>query len=155
MSKLTMRHDRMGQQTVKIYEPSNVYPSANLGANVQVGTFSEIGANVVLGDNVRIGAMCFIPEGVVIEQDAWIGPHVVFTNDRFPPSDKSKWESTLIQAGARIGAGCTILPGITVGPGALIGAGSTVTKDVPANETWCGNPAKNMNEPIIKARGKR
>lgn len=157
MNKPTMRHDRTGAQTVKIYEPSNVYQTASLGANVQIGTFCEIGANVVIGDNVRIGAMCFIPEGVTIESGAWIGPRVTFTNDRFPPaSDKSQWENTLIRSGARIGAGCTILPGIEIGQGALIGAGSTVTKNVPPHETWCGNPARNMKdaeEP--KQRGRR
>jgi maltose O-acetyltransferase len=44
--------------------------------------------------------------------------------------------------GARIGGGSVILPGVTVGPGALVGAGSVVTRDVPANTTVCGNPAR-------------
>lgn len=139
-----MREDRTGKKTVKVYEPSNVYPNAELGTEVQVGTFSEIGNAVKIGDGVRIGAMCFIPECVIIEKGAWIGPRCTFTNDRFPPSNKDKWEWTLISEGARLGAGVTILPGITVGRNALVGAGSVVTKDVPDGETWAGNPARKL-----------
>ncbi len=152
MNKFTMKYDKYGDKSVKVYEPSNVYETAIIGSKVQIGTFCEIGHNVFIGDNVRIGAMCFIPEGVIIESGAWIGPKVTFTNDRFPPSsDKSGWEKTLIQSGARIGAGCVILPGVTIGHGALIGAGSVVTKNVPTHETWCGNPAR----PLIKDEATR
>jgi UDP-2-acetamido-3-amino-2,3-dideoxy-glucuronate N-acetyltransferase len=136
-----MRADRNGNETVRIYEPSNVYPTADLGENVQVGTFSEIGNNVKIGDNVRVGAHSFICECVIIEDSAWIGPRVTFCNDRFPPSPKDKWEWTLVKKGSRVGAGCVILPGVTIGEDALIGAGSTVTKDVPDGEVWAGNPA--------------
>jgi len=130
------------ENNVKVWQPSNVYDTARLGRDVSIGTFTEIGPNVVVGDRVRIGAMCFIPEGVTLEDDAWIGPRCTFTNDRFPPSDKSAWEKTIVKRGARLGAGCTVLPGIVIGEGALIGAGSVVTKDVPAGETWAGVPAK-------------
>jgi len=129
---------------IKIYPLCNIYPTAGFGKNVQVGAYTEIGNNVQIGDNVRIGAMCFIPEGVIIHSGAFIAPRTTFTNDRFPPSDKSKWEQTIIEKNARIGAGVTILCGLTIGEGALIGAGSTVTKSVPAGETWAGNPARRL-----------
>lgn len=152
MSDFTMRTDRKGNETVKIFQPSNVYPNADLGEFTQVGTFSEIGNHVKIGDNVRIGAGCFIPECVIIEDNAFIGPKCTFTNDRFPPSDsKDKWEWTLVKKGARLGAACVILPGVVIGEGALIGAGSTVTKNVPSGETWAGNPARrleNTKQPI-------
>lgn len=126
-----------------VYQPSNIYPDAQFGDRVKIGVFTEIGP-VIIGDNVNIGAMCFIPEGVTIEDDAWIGPRVTFTNDRYPPSKKEQWEKTLIKKGARIGAAVTILCGVTIGENALIGAGSVVTKDVPPGETWAGVPAKKI-----------
>ena len=128
----------------QIYQPSNIYPTVQFGKNVQVGTFSEIGHNVKIGDNVRIGAFCFIPEGVVIEAGAWIGPRVTFSNDMYPPSGKSSWQTTIVRKGARIGAAVNIRPGVVIGEGALIGMGAVVTQDVPAGETWVGVPARKL-----------
>jgi len=133
----------------KAWHPVNIYPTAKIGNNVSIGMFSEVGSNVVIGDNVRVGAMCFLPEGVVVERDAWIGPNCIMTNDKFPPSGKENWEKILIRQGARIGAGSTILPGVEIGEGALIGAGSVVTKNVPAGETWVGVPAKRLINGIL------
>lgn len=127
-----------------IWNPSNVYRSANIGENVSVGAFSEIGNNVSIGDGTRVGAMCFIPEGVTIGKDCFIGPRVTFTNDRYPPAPKEKWEKTVVCDRASIGAAVTILCGITIGEGAMIGCGAVVTRSVPPNETWAGVPAKKM-----------
>lgn len=127
-----------------IHQPSNIYPSAHLGQWVSVGAFTEIGHEVIVGNHVRIGAMCFIPEGVVIEDNAWIGPRVTFTNDMYPPSGKENWKKTLVKVGARIGAAATILPGVTIGEKSLIGAGSVVTHNVPDGEIWAGVPARKL-----------
>ena len=135
----------MIDETTKIWQPSNVFPTASIGKNCKIGAFSEIGNKVIIGSGVDIGAMTFIPEGVIIEDGAWIGPRVTFTNDRFPPSPKTQWEKTLIKKGARLGAGCTIICGVTIGEGSLVGAGSVVTKDIPPGETWAGIPAKKLN----------
>jgi Serine acetyltransferase len=125
--------------------PSNVYKSAKISQGVNIGTFSEIGDGVIIGRNVRIGAMCFIPAGVIIEDDAWIGPRCTFTNDRFPPSPKDRWQRTTVKKGARLGAGVTVVCGVHIGEGALIGAGSVVTKNIPPGEIWVGVPAKLYN----------
>lgn len=132
--------------SVRIWNPSNVYPSAQLGKGVSVGAFTEIGPNVVIGENTRIGKGCFIPEKVKIGQDCFLGPHVCFTNDLYPPSPKEEWLPTIVQDGARIGASVTVLCGVTIGRGALIGCGSVVTKNVPCNEIWAGNPARKIGE---------
>lgn len=128
----------------KIWRPSNVYKTARLGDNISVGRFTEIGHEVVIGDNTRIGAHCFIPEGVIIGKDVFCGPRVTMTNDAYPPSPKEKWQKTVIEDGASIGAAVTILCGITIGSGAMIGCGSVVTKNVPPNEIWAGVPAKKL-----------
>ncbi len=125
-----------------IYQPSNIYATAQLGKDVNVAAFVEIGNNVTIGARTRIGAFSFIPEGVTIGRDVFIGPHVCFTNDRYPPAKREAWELTQVMDGAAIGAGCVILPGTTIGSRAIVGAGSVVTKSVPAGEIWCGNPAK-------------
>ena len=128
----------------KIWQPSNVYPSAKIGKNVSIGAFCEIGPNVVIGNNVRVGAMSFIPEGVTIEDDVFIGPRYTGTNDRYPPSSKANWLKTRICKGARIGAAVTVLPGVTIGEQALVGAGAVVVCDIPAGERWAGVPARKI-----------
>ncbi|MAH46483.1 hypothetical protein CMI37_11665 [Candidatus Pacearchaeota archaeon] len=115
-----------------------------IGANCIVHSHVWIGDGVIIGDNVKIQAFSFIPSGVTIEADVFIGPRVTFTNDKNPPSGGKDWTNTLVGKGAVIGAGAIILPGITIGPGAAIGAGAVVTKDVPGGETWVGNPAKKL-----------
>src|SRR3990167_6232091 len=87
-----------------------VYPSAQTRDNLNNRNFSESGEDVVIGDNVRIGAMCFIPEGVTIEEGAWVGPRVTFSNDMFPPSGRDQWKKTLVKKGARLGAGVCVRP---------------------------------------------
>jgi len=125
---------------------SNIYRNACIDDDVNIGWFCEIGDSVKIGKNVRIGAFSFIPEGVTIEDDCFIGPRATFTNDKNPPSRKEDWLPTVVKKGASIGAACTILCGVTIGEGAMIGAGSVVTKNVPAGEVWCGVPARKMGD---------
>jgi UDP-2-acetamido-3-amino-2,3-dideoxy-glucuronate N-acetyltransferase len=132
------------KRNIKVWYPSNVYLSAKIRENVSIGMFSEIGNNVYIGVNTRIGKGVFIPEGVRIYDNCFIGPHVTFTNDKYPPSPKSGWRSTTVLSNASIGAGVTIVCGITIGKNATIGAGAVVTKDVPNGEIWAGVPAKQI-----------
>ena len=103
-----------------------------------------IGNNVLIGDNVKIQAFTFIPDGVTIGNDVFIGPHVTFTNDKHPPSDQ--WGKTVVEDGVVIGAGAVILPGITLHKNAVVGAGAVVTKDVAEGTTVIGNPASPLTK---------
>lgn len=133
--------DYYSKYNIKVYHYCNIHLEAKLGRNCKIGSFTEIG-KVIIGDNVTIGAFSFIPEGVTIEDNCWIGPKFCGTNDTYPPSPKSKWGKILIKKGARIGASVTILPDIIINEGALIGAGAVVTCDIPPYEVWAGVPAR-------------
>lgn len=89
-----------------------------------------IGNGVVIGRRCKIQAFAFLPSGVQLGDDVFIGPHVCFTNDKYPPS--GEWLDTVVGDKASIGAGVIITPGVTIGREAMIGAGALITKDVPA-----------------------
>lgn len=125
-----------------IWGNSNIYKTAKIGKGCSIGHGCEIGDKVAIGDRVRIGAMCFIPEGVTIEDDVFIAPKVTFSNDKNPPSSRANWGQIHVGKGAAIGMGSIILPCANIGEGALIGAGSIVTKSVPAGEKWYGVAAE-------------
>lgn len=125
---------------VKIWHPTkSIILTKKIGKGSRIHAPVWIGKDVSIGKNVKIQALAFLPEGVRLEDNVFIGPGVVFTNDKHPPSDS--WSETLVKEGVSIGANCTILPGIIIGRNAIIGAGSVVTKNIPAGETWFGNPA--------------
>jgi UDP-2-acetamido-3-amino-2,3-dideoxy-glucuronate N-acetyltransferase len=123
-----------------------------IGDNCKIAAFVEIQRGVVVGANVKIEAFAFIPTGVRIEDGAFIGPHVCFTNDRYPRATDergqllgaSAWEVAATNVGRRasIGANATIVCGVTIGEGAMVGAGSTVTRDVPPHVLVVGTPAR-------------
>ena len=118
----------------------------SIGKGTKLAAFVEIGDGVVIGENCKIEAFTFICPGVTIRDNVFIGPHVCFTNDKYPSADGLfVMEKTLVKKGASIGAGSVILPGVTIGKDSCIGAGSVVTKDVPDGETWVGNPAHKID----------
>lgn len=120
----------------------NIWGEPQIAENVRVGAYTEIGDDVIIEEDVIIGAMCFIPPKVRIGKGAWIGPRVVFTNDKNPPSPELL--ITVVEPGVIIGAGAVILPGIFLGRNCRVGAGSVVTKSVPQGVTVVGNPARNI-----------
>ncbi len=145
-----MIHPLADCQNTRIPESSNVWqfcvilPNCEIGENVNICSHCLIENDVKIGSNVTIKSGVQIWDGIEIEDDVLVGANVSFTNDRYPHSKNKDWVMlrTKICKGASIGAGSTILPGIIIGENAMIGAGSVVTKDVPAGETWVGNPAK-------------
>ena len=141
---------------------TTIYAGSSFGARLQtgqgasvredndVGDDVSIGTNAVLefgnriGDRVRIHSGCFL-ELVTIEDDVFVGPNVVFTDDPHPmgcPRYQDCKGGAVVRRLARIGANSTILPGVTIGEGALVGAGSVVAHDVPPGAVVAGNPAR-------------
>lgn len=138
---------------VTIHHPEqvNLY-GCTVGGGSRIASFVEIQRGVVLGRNVKVEAFAFIPTGVEIEDGAFIGPHVCFTNDRYPAAvaesgellGPSDWTvtPTRVGAGATIGANATVICGVTIGAGALVAAGAVVTRDVPPGTLAMGCPAR-------------
>ena len=133
----------IGKDT-NIWQFCVILPNAIIGNNCNICANVFIENDVFVGNNVTVKCGVQLWDGVTVEDDVFIGPNVTFTNDLFPRSKQypQKFEKTFIKKGASIGANSTILAGITIGENAMIGAGSVVTKDVPANTLWYGNPAK-------------
>jgi len=139
---------------VLIAQPAlvNLY-GCRIGDETKVGAFVEIQRNATVGARCKISSHSFICEGVTIEDEVFIGHGVMFINDRFPraavggelQTDKDwKVVPTKVCKGASIGSGAAILCGITIGERALVGAGAVVTKDVPADGTVAGVPARSL-----------
>lgn len=128
----------------KIWHFSHVM-NAKVGSKCTIGQNVFIANNVILGDHVKVQNNVSLFEGVICEDDVFIGPSVVFTNVINPRSfieRKNEYKKTLIKNGATIGANATIICGVTIGSYAFIGAGSVVTKDVKDFALVMGNPAK-------------
>jgi len=137
-----VQSENIGDDTC-IWQYCVILKNAKIGRNCNICAHVFIENDVEIGDNVTIKSGVQVWDGVTIEDNVFLGPNVTFTNDLFPRSKifPEKFERTLIKKGASIGANATILAGIEIGENALIGAGSVVTKDIPANTLWYGNPA--------------
>jgi acetyltransferase-like isoleucine patch superfamily enzyme len=136
---------KMGEKTT-IYDQVNLY-KCEIGDKTKVDAFVYIEEDVVIGKSCTIRPFTFIPTGVTIEDNVFIGPGVMFTNDN-NPTVRENWalEETFVGQNASIGAGATILPDVIIGDGALVGAGAVVTSDVPSNKIVAGNPARIVGE---------
>jgi UDP-2-acetamido-3-amino-2,3-dideoxy-glucuronate N-acetyltransferase len=138
-------------RNVRIHAFVNLY-GCEIGDETKVGPFVEVQKGAKIGERCKISSHTFICEGVTIESEVFVGHGVTFINDRYPRATNSvghlktdaDWncQTTLVKRRASIGSGATLLGGITIGENAIVGAGSVVTRDVPANATVTGNPAK-------------
>lgn len=150
---MAIRDDvRLGEGAV-IYWPeqTNLY-GCSIGQNSRIGPFVEIQKNCTIGRACKISSHSFLCEGVVIEDEVFIGHGVMFTNGRYPRATNpdgslqadADWEMepTRVRRGASIGSNATIVCGVTVGERAVVGAGAVVTRDVPADAILAGVPAR-------------
>jgi len=136
---------------VRLSKFINLY-GCEVGDETKIGAFVEIQKNASVGNRCKISSHTFICEGVVIEDNVFIGHGVMFINDSYPRATtphgdlqcEADWqvERTVIKKGASIGSGATILGNTNIGENAIVGAGSVVTKDVPPNCVVAGNPAR-------------
>jgi acetyltransferase-like isoleucine patch superfamily enzyme len=145
---------------VRLSKFINLY-GCEIGDESKVGAFVEIQKNAAVGKRCKISSHTFICEGVVIEDEVFVGHGVTFINDTYPRAttaegelqSEADWrvEPTTVKKGASIGSGATILCNVIIGEKAIIGAGSVVTHDVPANAIVAGNPARVLRYTIRKA----
>ena len=137
---------------VKIFQPDlvNLY-GCTLGDETRVGAFVEVQKNAFIGRRCKISSHTFICEGVIIEDDVFVGHGVMFINDLYPRATvdghlqtEQDWKviPTRVKRGASIGSGAVILAGVTIGEDAMIGAGAVVTHDVPDRQVAKGIPAR-------------
>ncbi len=129
----------------KIWHFTHVMSTAIIGNNVSIGQNCFIGENVVIGNNVKIQNNVSLYDGLIVEDEVFIGPSAVFTNVKKPRSEfptNKLYDKTIIKRGATIGANSTIVCGVTLGEYCFLGAGTVVNKNIPNNALVVGNPSK-------------
>lgn len=139
----------------RIWAFAHILPGAVIGADCNICDLTFIENDVVVGDRVTIKSGVQLWDGIILEDDVFVGPNAVFTNDPFPRSKQypEAFARTIVRRGASVGANATILPGLTIGQYAMVGAGAVVTKDVPAYAVVVGNPARISG--YTQTRGKK
>jgi acetyltransferase-like isoleucine patch superfamily enzyme len=144
-----------------------VFAGTRVGARVIVGDQSCVRERVVIGDDVVLGrgalvendttigaltkiqAEAYITAYSTLEENVFVAPCVVTTNDNFMGRTERRHEliaGPTIRRGARVGGGAVLCPGVEIGEEAFVGAGAVVTKDVPPRTVVVGNPAKVLRE---------
>jgi acetyltransferase-like isoleucine patch superfamily enzyme len=138
---------------VKLSKFINLY-GCEIGDETKIGAFVEIQKNARIGKRCKISSHTFVCEGVIVEDNVFVGHGVTFINDSYPRATTAEgglqteqdWrvEPTLVKKGASIGSGATILSNVVIGENAIVGAGSVVTKNVAPNAIVAGNPARQL-----------
>jgi acetyltransferase-like isoleucine patch superfamily enzyme len=139
--------DTIGPRT-RVWAFAHILPGAVVGADCNVcdNAFVEGGAR--LGDRVTVKNAVLVWDGVTVDDDVFLGPNAVFTNDLRPRAaikkSRDEFVPTFVRRGATVGANATIVCGVTVGAHAFVAAGAVVTRDVPAHALVAGNPARQL-----------
>lgn len=157
MNKVTTNNEKQCLVNVELGEGVQIFNFVNIyGCTIddgtKIGAFVEIQKGATIGKNCKISSHSFICEGVHIADNVFVGHNVTFINDRFPRATNEEgllqteehWQciETFVAEGVSIGSSVTILCGVHIGKNAVVGAGSVVTKDIPENSIFAGNPAK-------------
>ena len=131
----------------KIWHFCHVMSGARIGEQCVLGQNVNVGSRAVLGNNVKVQNNVSIYDGVILEDDVFCGPSMVFTNVLTPRahvSRRSEYGRTVIRKGATLGANCTVVCGHEVGRYAFVGAGAVVTRNIPDYALVVGNPARQI-----------
>jgi UDP-2-acetamido-3-amino-2,3-dideoxy-glucuronate N-acetyltransferase len=138
-----VQSNNIGENTF-IWQYVVILPNAIIGRNCNINCHCFLENDVILGNNVTIKSGVYLWDGTSIMDNVFIGPNVTFVNNKYPRSKEypGKHIGVTIRIGASIGAGSTLLGSIVIGEFAMVGAGSVVTKNIPRNTLWYGNPAK-------------
>lgn len=141
--KAIVETKKVGQKT-RVWAFTHILPGAVIGDDCNICDHIFIENDVIIGNRVTIKCGVQLWDGILLEDDVFVGPNATFTNDPFPRSKRypEMFSRTIIRKGASIGANATILPGLNIGQYAMIGAGTVVTKDVPPFAIVVGNPAR-------------
>ena len=134
-------------ENCKIWHFSHILSGSVIGEGCSFGQNCVVGPNVQMGKNCKVQNNVSVYEGVVCEDEVFLGPSMVFTNVVNPRAfitRREKFKTTLLKKGCSIGANATIVCGVTIGEYALIGAGSVVIRDVPPFALVVGNPARQI-----------
>jgi UDP-2-acetamido-3-amino-2,3-dideoxy-glucuronate N-acetyltransferase len=132
---------------VRIWHFCHIMTGCTIGEGCNIGQNVMVSTRAVLGRNVRVQNNVSIYEGVICEDDVFLGPSMVFTNvinPRSAVSRKNQYRQTIVRKGATIGANATIVCGIEIGRYAFVGAGAVVTRSIPAYALVAGNPARQI-----------
>lgn len=145
-----------------IWHQAQVREGAQLGENCVIGKGAYIDAGVQIGSNCKVQNYSCVYHGATLEDGVFVGPEVVFTNDKFPRAinpdgslkSEADWEvgQTLVKYGAAIGSRSVIVTGVTIGRWALVAAGTVVTKDVPDHGLVMGTPSRQAGWVCMCAR---
>ena len=131
----------LGNESVA-WSPCHIGKGTEIGAACSIGSLAHIGRNVTLGNGCRIQGGAYVADGCQLADGVFIGPNATLLNDKYPPSQNpQQWQPIHVGKNAVIGGGATVLPGCNVGEGSVLGAGSTLTKQLPENQVWAGQPA--------------
>lgn len=152
--------ENLGEKT-RVWAFAHVMKNVTIGDECNVGDHAFIESNVTIGNRVTIKNGVAIWEGVTIEDDIFLGPNCVFTNDLYPRRGIwiEKPVQTLVRRGTAIGANATIVAGVTLGEFCMIGAGTVIIRDVPDFALMVGNPARQIGwvgvgaEKVVFAEG--
>jgi acetyltransferase-like isoleucine patch superfamily enzyme len=127
----------------RIWRRAHVRTGARIGRDCNIGANVFVDAHVTIGDRVKIQNNVSVYEGVLLEDEAFVGPAAVFTNDRNPRAT-GDWElaTTEVRYGASVGANATIVCGNELGEHCLVAAGAVVTRSVQPHQLVMGNPAR-------------
>ena len=131
-------------ESTKVWSFTVIGPEVRIGPDCVIGSHCYIGRGTTIGRGVHIQTGVFLPNNSLIEDFAFIGPNVTFTDDRYPRSGNKAYfaEPPIVRMGASIGAGAVILPGVEIGASAMVGAGAVVTKNVMLGDVAWGVPAR-------------